>query len=685
MKTQRVPAAPLITNDPYFSVWATADNLYDGPTKHWTGKVQRINGNISVDGKLYRFMGDEGSEDTLNQTGLAISATSTVYEFQGAGIVLTVTFLSPLLLDDMELVSRPCTYITFDIVSLDGREHTAEICIDFSQSHCQYAEEPQPMIGGAHECESYACVFMGKAKQSPLNHSGDMLSIDWGYLYLAVPAQYDSEMLMIDNTPAQITRRISQYTRSHDPEGYNSLLVTLDMGTVTNEKKSLYMVAAYDDISSINYFGDVKKGYWADDGETILEAIAKSISQYGSIASRCAALDRQIDGYARDIAGEEYAAICALAYRQTIAAHKLIKDNEGNPIFLSKECNSNGCIGTVDVSYPSIPLYLLYNTELVRGMMRPVFRFAQTDAWPYDYAPHDVGRYPYATGQVYGMNPLRHNDQEQRIDNGDVFPFFYQYPENSGIYAHKHQMPLEECGNMLIMSAITTLCDGDTRLAEQNIEVLEQWTRYLVEDGIDPGEQLCTDDFAGHLAHNANLSVKAIMGIAAFSIILEKLGLSEKSKSYLDTARQYAKAWEEKTSGADHTPLTFDHQESWGQKYNLVWDKIFGTNLFSDALFKNEIAYYQKMQNEYGLPLDNRSDYTKSDWILWCAALADDDADTASLIHPVYAFLQETPDRVPFSDWYFTSTAEHKGFLNRTVQGGLFMPICKKVFLDNKE
>ena len=685
MKMQRVPAAPLITNDPYFSVWAAADNLYDEPTKHWTGKVQRINGNILIDDTLYRFMGDEGSEETLTQTALAVSATSTLYEFQGAGIVLRVKFLSPLLLDDLELLSRPCTYITFDAVSADGHSHDVKVFIDCSQSHCQYGEEAEHMIAGTHAYEDYDCVFMGKAKQSPLNHSGDMISIDWGFLYLAAPAQYDSEMQMITEKPARITEHIPQYTRSHDPEEYNSLLVTLDMGSVKDESKHQYIVAAYDDIASIHYFGDVKKGYWADDGETILEAISKSISQYGSISSRCAALDRQIDGYARDIAGEEYAAICALAYRQSIAAHKLIKDNEGNPIFLSKECNSNGCIGTVDVSYPSIPLYLLFNPELVRGMMRPVFKFAQMDVWPYDYAPHDVGRYPYATGQVYGMNPLRHNDQEQQIDNGDVFPFFYQYPPQSDVYAHKYQMPLEECGNMLIMAAITTLCDKDTRLVEKNIEVLEKWTRYLVEYGIDPGEQLCTDDFAGHLAHNANLSVKAIMGIAAFSIILEKLGLTEKSGSYLGIAKQYAKAWEEKTSDSDHTPLTFDDQESWGQKYNLVWDKIFGTNLFSDAVFDNEIAYYLKIQNEYGLPLDNRSDYTKSDWILWCSALSDNDEETARLIKPVYAFLQETPDRVPFTDWYFTSTAAQKGFINRTVQGGLFMPIFKKLILDNKE
>jgi hypothetical protein len=311
-------------------------------------------------------------------------------------------------------------------------------------------------------------------------------------------------------------------------------------------------------------------------------------------------------------------------------------------------------------------------------MIRPVFKFAKTDAWQYDFAPHDDGRYPNATGQVYGVDCLMHNNKKQNVEEGDVYPFFYQYPKNSDIYEMKYQMPLEECGNMLIMSAITLMCDGDTRLVEENLDILERWACYLVENGIDPGEQLCTDDFAGHLAHNANLSVKAIMGIAAFSIILDRLGKSEQSKMYLDTAKEYAKTWEDKVSGSDHTPLTFSDKDSWGQKYNLIWDKIFGTKLFSDDLFENEVSYYIRTQNKYGLPLDNRSDYTKSDWILWCSALTDDSDKTAELIKPVYKFLQDTPDRLAFSDWYFTSTAKYKAFINRTVQGGLFMPMFKK-------
>ena len=375
---------------------------------------------------------------------------------------------------------------------------------------------------------------------------------------------------------------------------------------------------------------------------------------------------------AEALGGEDYRRIAAAAYRHCIGAHKLIADEKGDMIFLSKENDSNGCIGTVDVSYPSIPLFLLYNPEFVRGMCRPILRFASLPVWTFDFAPHDVGRYPQAIGQVYGANDCAHLPDVY----GRVHPPLYLYPASADVYEFRNQMPVEECGNMLFMLAAASKADGDYSLEKEYMPILDKWVRYLIEYGEDPGEQLCTDDFAGHLAHNVNLSAKALCGVAAYALIQKGLGNELEYATYMDKARDMARSWLRRADMGGYTALTFD-KKGWSMKYNMVWDKLFGLGLLDEAFYKAETQSYLRRMNRYGLPLDSRSDYTKSDWILWTASMADNET-FRKIVAPVARFLQESPSRVAFSDWYYTSSGEYVHFIGRSVQGGLYMPLLMK-------
>jgi hypothetical protein len=236
-------------------------------------------------------------------------------------------------------------------------------------------------------------------------------------------------------------------------------------------------------------------------------------------------------------------------------------------------------------------------------------------------------------------------------------------------------MPVEECGNMLIMLTALARVEGNARFSERYWPVLTKWANYLREKGLDPENQLCTDDFAGHLAHNANLSLKAIEGIGGYARLCEMLGKPDDAAAYRKVAAEMAVRWVALARDGDHYRLTFDRPGTWSQKYNLVWDRLLGLDLFPRRVAATEIAYYLQRQNRYGLPLDSRKGYTKLDWIVWSATMAERREDFEALIVPMHRFAHESPSRVPLTDWYETTDGRQVGFQARSVVGGVFIKL----------
>lgn len=652
----RPPAVPLVTIDPYFNIWSMADNLYDDDSRHWTGKRHSMTGIIMIDNKPFRFMGKNRNIPVIEQTNLEVQAMSSIYTFEGNGIKLKVDFTSPLLLDDLHILSRPASYITFSIKAVDGKAHNVKLYFDVSGELCVDTPE-QSVIGGRKDIdEQLDVVFMGSEKQEVLKKWGDDLRIDWGYLYVTVPKTFDVRTSIGSSskvTEAFIrTGSIPENNDIHFPcnvqECNPVMSVFWNFKNVHSDKVSSFITLAYDDIYSIEYFHDKLAAYWKRNGLSAEEMLCDAVKEYNEIMKKCMNFNYDLTEAGVRAGGEKYANILNISYRQAISAHKLVTDQDGKLLFFSKECFSNGCIATVDVSYPSIPLFLLYNTDLIKGMLRPIFKYANMKEWTYSFAPHDVGCYPIANGQVYADNKI------------------------------EGQMPVEECGNMLIMTAAVCKREKQADFALENWELLTRWADYLVQNGMDPGNQLCTDDFAGHLAHNANLSIKAILGIASYSILCNMLGMKDKADYYMNIVKDMAVNWQQMAVEQSHTKLTFAYKDTWSLKYNLIWDDIFETNLFTKELKQAEVEYYISKQNKYGIPLDCRETYTKADWLVWCAALSDRKENFEKIITPLWNFLNETSSRVPFTDWYDTVKGMQKQFQCRSVVGGIFIKLLVK-------
>lgn len=622
----RAPSVPLITVDPYFSVWSPDTEINVTNTEHWTGKSNSIIGTVTVDGKQYLFLGYHRDIHKISQVSLEIDALSTTAVFENEQIRLKAVFTSPVIADDYNLLTRPVTYLAVSYESRDGKNHDVEINIAASEELCLDESGESDVITERVAFGRVKGMRMGNTEQKPLNRSGDDLRIDWGYFYLMT----DKADVVADNC-----------------KFWGDVHVNVSAKIGEGEKLMYYF--AYDDVESIEYFGKHLRSYWNKDGKTILEAVNEAAEEYGAVMKKCADFSSKLYADAYEAGGEKYAEMLSLAYRQVIAAHKLVLDENGEILFISKECNSNGCAATVDVSYPSIPMFLLYNPELVKGMMRPVIRYAESDAWVFDFAPHDVGQYPLVNGQVYGQNAL------------------------------KYQMPVEECGNMLVMDANVAIATGNADFAKEHLNLLEGWCSYLIKYGADPEDQLCTDDFAGHLAHNCNLSLKAVMGLQGMSIIMNMLGDGEKSAFYRSEAEKMAENWMNTALNPDGTSnLAFDRPYTYSMKYNMVWDKVWKTGLFTQEFMDAEVADNMKHFNKYGMPLDSRADYTKSDWLVWTASMASDKSVFEEYITPLWKAYDESASRVPMTDWYDTKSGRWVSFRHRSVQGGLFMRLLMK-------
>ena len=638
----RLPAVPLMVHDPYFSVWMPDDRLTNVNTAHWCKSELPVFILLDVDGANYRLLGT-GEAPALEFSEMEVTPLSTRFEFETAAVRLKLSFTSPLLPDDLDRASTPISLIRAEACSLDGKAHEVSLTLEASDRFCWRGDE-KPEIGMyPMPYPELSMMSIGQLSQKILSHSGDSVTIDWGYLYLGAPGgelDYDGEKLRCSVR-----------------------------GTAGGAPSEFRLLMGYDDIASILYYGNPRKAWYARNGKDFVSAMLETLEQFDSILSACASWDEKLLSEARRIGGEDYALIVSASWRHVWAAHKLFPDENGEMCFISKENNSNGCAGTVDVSYPSTPLFLKFCPELVSAMCRPVLRFALMPVWTYEFAPHDVGRYPIVNGQVYGC------DGTLSVGRRPLHqPPFYLMPAQPPRYNLRGQMPVEESANMIIMLYAASYFGADGDLARQNRETLEKWVKYLVEYGEDPGEQLCTDDFAGHLAHNVNLAAKAMVGVMCYGRLLENWG--EDGSFYLDKARKMADSWLKRCSGGEGTPLTFDGQ-GWSMKYNLAWDRALKLGLFPKEFYLAESRSYLKHMNDYGLPLDNRKTYTKSDWELWTAAMSPDSEVRSAIISRVARYLKETPDRVAFSDWYDTVTGKHEQFIARSVQGGLYMPfIC---------
>ncbi len=616
-------------------------------------------GGAYADFGLFKNIKPKGQDiKVAEQKSVDVLATNTYYTFACGPVELDVVFTAPMLIDDYDLISTPINYISYQVRSTDQKKHNVQIY--FAANPLQAVnKDTQATITTMGTENGVRYVRTGTIEQPILAKTGDGICIDWGYFYIpAINGQVmmgtDVEDNFVKSGKIFPSRQQGARPQQGARGGFNwnrgivarkasdmpTLAYSYDFGTV--DQAANFMMMGYDEIEDIEYFYNRYKGYWAHGGRvTLCQAFKNMQSRYANIMNRCRQFDKMIYDDGMKSGGKEYAEILSGSYRHMMAAHKLFEDKDGNLLWFSKENNSNGCVNTVDLTYPEAPIFLAYNTELQKAMMTSIFDYSLSGRWTKPFAAHDLGQYPRANGQVYG---------------GD--------------------MPLEEAGNMITLAATIAIIDGNTAYIEKYFDLMGTWADYLAENGLHPANQLCTDDFAGHWAGNCNLAIKAIMGVQGYAEMAKMMGKLDLYDKYHAKAKEMAAAWESETKVGDHYELAYGAgKDTWSQKYNMIWDKLWKSDILPNNAMQTEVKYYLKKQNKYGLPLDCRKEYTKSDWIMWSAAMADNDKDFRAFVSPVYKYINETPSRVPISDWHETVSGRMTGFKARSVIGGYWMKV----------
>lgn len=638
----RPPAVPLVTHSPYISAWSMADRLTDRWPSHWTGGNNAMMGLIRIDGKPFRWMGPNpgvaGAEapPVLEQTRLEVTAMRSIYTFQGGGVEFRAEFCSPLMADDLEVLARPVTYLHLSQRSLDGRAHRVEAYVDWS-GEWVVENASSRVTAGRHRVAGRETLSLRSADSKPLSRSGDWTRLDWGSLVVAggddgwIGGHHDVRTAFV-NGSSPLSDDVNFPRAAND----NWPVIAL---TAQLEEPATFAIGI-DEGFALEWLRRPLRPYWNRDERGFSAMFTEALTSADEVRKKAAEFDAKIEAMLTKSGGAEYAAIGILAYRQCIAGHGLVQDIDGDVLMFSKENTSNGCMGTVDVTFPAAPFFLLFSPELLKAQVRPILEYASMPRWKFPFAPHDVGTYPLGNGQVYG----------------------------GGERDETNQMPVEESANMLLM--IAAIGRTDPAFAKPFMGTLAKWAGYLRKEGLDPGEQLCTDDFTGHLARNANLSIKAILALRAYAEICDQTQVSNPGDAAL--AKRWAGEWLKLAGGAPMTRLAFDRPNTWSQKYNLYWDRLLGYDLFPDAIIESELKGYAERAGTFGFPLDNRANFTKTDWLVWSASLAPTQAQFYELIRPLAKFLNETPSRVPFTDWYDVSTGQTQGMHSRTVIGGVF-------------
>ncbi|KAI1481220.1 glutaminase GtaA [Daldinia eschscholtzii] len=658
----RPPAIPLAVKSPYLNSWLNVGS--DGGNggylagewpKFWSQQNTGWAGFIRVDGKAYNWLGAPPGADVVDQTEFSYTSTRSTFVMNvGGKVEMNITFLSPVTPSDLKRQSLVFSYLDVGVHSLDGASHDVQLYADVS---AEWASGDLNAIIEWDYKSADGVVYHQFERQNQAAISETNQQANWGTWYWStkdednlswqIGADTDVRGAFIDKGVLPNTKDTNfRAVQDRWPVfGFASDLGSVGSSTVS----TLYALGMTQD-GAINLLGEgsdltTYPALWQSYFDSAVDALTFFYNDYDEVSELSTDLDNKVASDSLAAAGQNYLTLTSLSVRQTFGALQFT-GTDSDPLVFLKEISSNSDIQTVDVIFPAIPLILYTNPSLLDYLLKPLFLNQENGHYPNTNAIHDLGTFPVARGYPKGDDEL---------------------------------MPLEECGNMIIMVLAYAQRTDDNDYLAQHYPILKQWAGYLVDEALIPADQISTDDFAGSLANQTNLGLKGIIGLRAMAEISERTGNDDDAKSFGDIATSYIEQWQgfglNTAANPPHATLSYGDDDSHGLLYNLYANSLLGFGDFvPKSVYDMQSNFYPTVALKYGVPLDTRHTYTKTDWMLWAAATSSQKTrDT--IIGLVADWINVTPTNKPLTDLYDAATGDYPGglqFTARPVAGGHF-------------
>ncbi len=627
---QRMPAYPLLTNDPYFSIWSCTDTLTDQNTQHWSGREMPILGLVRINGKAYRFIGkadDKASKSAIPALPMKgerpeHSPFTTFYTYEMDSVTIFVTFRSPLLPDDVHVMARPISYIEITGISKAKTAKKIDLYLGLS-SDLVLSSANQKVKAEPFGTSGLKVLRMGNAKQAPLQTPGDQVSANCGHLYIAAA---DSAEQSISSMETAIQDFVSKASIKNNPKLSKHLVINTVLHFNTSGSRTFRadFMLAYDEQYAVEYFGEMYKPYWKyDNYGGMEELLRKGWHEHNAIKMRCESYTTSLRSRLESVGGVEYWYLCERAFRQIMASHKLVKSPFGEVYLLAKANGGGGFTNKIQDVYDSAPFFLTLNPRLMHALLDPIFHCAEQKDWPNPFPPNDLGIYPKVNGQ-----------------------------------AGSEEQPIDQCASMLILTAALCRAEGYDQYAKDHWPMLKKWAETLQQNivAMEDRKETNVKTINERVPWSTATSLKAIIALKAFCNMAQRVDDEKTCEKLKPLITMLIDIWKGTAIEQDHTRMMFAKRQSWSLKEDMIWDKLLNINLLDSVDYVREANFMQTKFERFGVPSNSAGIAGNIKTAYWVALLADREECFKAVMRIHGNQIDHTLHREPLSGIYDTKT-----------------------------